>query len=465
MLPGRLGASLALVALACGSPSPPGQLPSARDGIVRDPTSQRGQGLGKALDLGTRKSHSIAENTAFITGFFRGLSTRDSFTDLVTSFYFIYKAMEFNFEKTTDERVRALDLPELRRLQALQEDMRYFHPALVAEQNVAATADADTFAGAVARAGIMPSEVTKRYVERIHRVAREEPYLLIAHQYTRYLGDLFGGQMMGGMARRSLKLPREKGTAFYGFKMIPTLGLIRRHTPFSPYVAPRFPHMSEINSFFTLEEKRNLIEVFYTRMNALGLTEEQQEAIVKEANVVFALNIELFEELEGRWPTAVTSLASAVWSEWSADWSSRITSWFAALPSATANNLRGCAAFVGGVLAGRLDVLMTLKRLTGAAAPPPASKLEGECEQMLEAAEEKSPLPDFPGTSPPPQKKKTRGFVRKHGGFRHYCVGGCFAHFPPENARICERKHGGFQHFLCGQMSVCFQSPPPSPYR
>ena len=28
--------------------------------------------------------------------------------------------------------------------------------------------------------------------------------------------------------------------------------LIRRHTPFAPYVAPRFPHMSEINSLFSL---------------------------------------------------------------------------------------------------------------------------------------------------------------------------------------------------------------------
>ena len=27
--------------------------------------------------------------------------------------------------------------------------------------------------------------------------------------------------------------------------------LIRRHTPFSPYVAPRFPHISEINSLFS----------------------------------------------------------------------------------------------------------------------------------------------------------------------------------------------------------------------
>lgn len=65
---------LALAALCSSAPSPPapGQLPSARDGIVHEPTSPRGLGLAKALDVGTRKSHSIAENTAFITGFFRG---------------------------------------------------------------------------------------------------------------------------------------------------------------------------------------------------------------------------------------------------------------------------------------------------------------------------------------------------------------------------------------------------------
>ena len=42
--------------------------------------------------------------------------------------------------------------------------------------------------------------------------AAESPELLVAHQYTRYLGDLFGGQMMGGMARSSLKLDDALGT-------------------------------------------------------------------------------------------------------------------------------------------------------------------------------------------------------------------------------------------------------------
>ena len=33
-------------------------------------------------------------------------------------------------------------------------------------------------------------------------------------------------------------------------KEIAQVFLIRRHTPFSPYVVPRFPHMSEMNSLF-----------------------------------------------------------------------------------------------------------------------------------------------------------------------------------------------------------------------
>ena len=34
--------------------------------------SARSSGLALALDDGTRKSHSMAENTAFVTGFFKG---------------------------------------------------------------------------------------------------------------------------------------------------------------------------------------------------------------------------------------------------------------------------------------------------------------------------------------------------------------------------------------------------------
>lgn len=108
----------------------------------------------------------------------------------------------------------------------------------------------------------------------LSQVAREEPELLIAHQYTRYLGDLFGGQMMGGMARRSLGLPEGEGTRFYAFADIP---------------APA-----------------DFIEGWYARLNELELSEAQKQRIVDEGNLVFALNIEIFDELEG-------SAAQGVW--------------------------------------------------------------------------------------------------------------------------------------------------------
>jgi len=38
--------------------------------------SARATGLALLMDDGTRKSHSVAENTAFVTGFFRGISNK-----------------------------------------------------------------------------------------------------------------------------------------------------------------------------------------------------------------------------------------------------------------------------------------------------------------------------------------------------------------------------------------------------
>jgi heme oxygenase len=220
--------------------------------------SARSVGLALALDDGTRKSHSVAENTAFVTGFFRGIATKTAFSQLVASLYFVYCAMEETFDQTEDASVRALDYPSLRRVAALEEDMQYYF--------------GDTW-----RETVAPSPATAAYVARVREVAKKEPYLLVAHQYTRYLGDLFGGQMMGGMARRSLALDAERGTRFYEFDDIPAA------KPF--------------------------IEQWYRQLNKLDLTDAQKEKIVEEGNLVFSLNIAVFEELEGNPVKALWALA------------------------------------------------------------------------------------------------------------------------------------------------------------
>ena len=80
--------------------------------------SARSAGLALAFDDGTRKSHSVAENTAFVTGFFKGISNEASFVQLVTSLWFVYDAMEGAFDEAQDSTVRAMDFRALRRKQS-----------------------------------------------------------------------------------------------------------------------------------------------------------------------------------------------------------------------------------------------------------------------------------------------------------------------------------------------------------
>lgn len=228
-----------------------------------DVLNPRAEGLALMLDDGTRKSHSIAESTAFVSGFFKGLSTKEAYRNLLVSLYFVYEAMEEAFDNINDKNVQALDDSKLRRVEALQQDMKYF------------------FGDDSWRQMIRPSPATQAYVARIQKIAKgPKPYLLIGHQYSRYLGDLFGGQMMGSMARKSLDLAESRGTAFYQFDEI--------------------------------ENSTGYITEWYTKLNGLDLTDAQRQEIVDEANYVFALNIALFDELEGSpwkalWTLAIVS--------------------------------------------------------------------------------------------------------------------------------------------------------------
>lgn len=219
----------------------------------------RQEGLALMLDDGTRKSHSMAQNTQFVSGFFKGLADRDSYRALITSLYFVYEAMEDVMEESSEECIQALDYPELRRLGSLKKDMDFFYGEKWDEDEV------------------QPSAAANAYVARIREIAETKPYLMVAHQYTRYLGDLFGGQMMGGMASRSLGLENGDGTAFYTFDDIPSA--------------------------------RDFITEWYSKLNSLDLTEKQKKEIVDEANLVFELNIDVLQELTGSPLKAMLTLA------------------------------------------------------------------------------------------------------------------------------------------------------------
>ena len=204
--------------------------------------------FAKELKEGTKKSHSAAENTAFVKSFLRGVISKESYRTLVSDLYFVYSALEEDFRiYENDPVLGALYLPELERVTALSTDLRYYY-------------------GPIWRSIVKPSEACQRYVDRIHEVAKTEPELLIGHHYTRYLGDLSGGQILKGIAEKALNL-KDEGLCFYEFGKIDDAKIYKTK--------------------------------YRSILDELPLTESQQNAIITEANYAFRLNMYMFEQLEG----------------------------------------------------------------------------------------------------------------------------------------------------------------------
>ena len=203
------------------------------------------------LKTETKKSHTAAENTKFVGSFLRGVISKDSYKQLVANFYFIYRAMEEEVDKLKEDPiVSKVAFDELNRVNNLERDLRYFY-------------------GPNWRALITPSEACQQYVNRIREVADEDPELLVGHHYTRYLGDLSGGQILRGIAEKALNLPEGEGLYFYEFEKI--------------------------------EDKKEFKNNYRSSLNQLPINQSQANAIINEANYAFRLNMYMFDELQGNW--------------------------------------------------------------------------------------------------------------------------------------------------------------------
>ena len=207
------------------------------------------ENYSKQIKIGTKKSHSAAENTKFVASFLRGVVDKQSYRTLVANLYFVYSALE-------DVAGHLKDNPEV---SPILSDALNRHDALVKDLNY--------FYGEGWHETIYPSPATKKYIDRIREVGRgEHQYLFVGHHYTRYMGDLSGGQILKGIAQKSLKLGDEAFN-FYEFKDI-------------------------LNP---VDFKNN----YRGTLNCLPLTQTQVDAIITEANYAFRLNMYMFDELSG----------------------------------------------------------------------------------------------------------------------------------------------------------------------
>ncbi len=205
--------------------------------------------LATKLREGTKKAHTMAENTGFIACFLKGTVEKTSYRKLVANFYFVYSAMEEEIRRLKDHPiVSKVYFPELERKDTLEQDLAFYF-------------------GKTWRDQIAPSDATQAYVARIHQVAKSNPELLIAHSYTRYIGDLSGGQILKKIAQNGMNLTEGEGTNFYEFK-----------------------HISDEKAF-----KKE----YRARLDALPIDDSTADRIVEEANDAFGMNMYVFKELEG----------------------------------------------------------------------------------------------------------------------------------------------------------------------
>ncbi|MEB3294909.1 MAG: heme oxygenase (biliverdin-producing) [Synechococcales bacterium] len=211
--------------------------------------------LALKLREGTKKAHTMAENTGFIACFLKGTVEKSSYRKLVANLYFVYSAMEEEMHKLKNHPVMGnIYFPELDRKASLEKDLTYYY-------------------GANWRNEISPSAATQAYVARIKEVGETDPELMLAHLYTRYIGDLSGGQILKKIAVNAMSLNEGEGTNFY-----------------------EFPQITDEKAF------KNM---YRARLNELAVSDEKDEQIVGEANDAFHHNMNMFKELEGNLVKAI----------------------------------------------------------------------------------------------------------------------------------------------------------------
>ena len=165
--------------------------------------------LASQLREGTKKSHTLAENTAYMKCFLKGFLAVEPFTKLLSNLYFVYSKLETElFRHRSHPVLGQLYFPQLDRKTNLEADLEYYY-------------------GNNWRELIASSEAGRNYVAYLHEISNTEPVLLVAHSYVRYLGDLSGGQALKNLVRSALELPADLGTRFYEFDKFPSVVAIR----------------------------------------------------------------------------------------------------------------------------------------------------------------------------------------------------------------------------------------------
>ncbi|MFT2015034.1 heme oxygenase (biliverdin-producing) [Streptomyces sp. 796.1] len=192
--------------------------------------------------------HTEAEGSTFMSALLGGELGVAAYRRYTEQLWFVYRALEEAADTLAGDPVAGPFIrPELARTAPLERDLAFL-------------------GGPDWRTGLQPLPATAAYAARVAECARQWPAGYVAHHYTRYLGDLSGGQIIRGTAEKTWGFARKgDGVRFYVFDGIDNPAAFKR-------------------------EYRALLD-------ALPVDDLEKQRVIDECKQAFALNTAVFREL------------------------------------------------------------------------------------------------------------------------------------------------------------------------
>lgn len=201
--------------------------------------------FSETLRARTWSDHDDSEGATFMRDLMRGAGSREDYIAMVAQHYFIYEALEQVAERLRSDPVAASFVTDtLTRLPAIEDDLAFL-------------------IGADWREQVAPLPTTVEYVTRIHEMA-DWCGGFVAHHYTRYLGDLSGGQMILRVMQKRFGFDTN-GVSFYLFDEI--------------------------------ADPAEFKNAYRAQLDAAGWDSDERERIIDEVVRAYRYNTDLFNDL------------------------------------------------------------------------------------------------------------------------------------------------------------------------
>lgn len=156
------------------------------------------QPFSQALRRATAAAHERAHHSTYMDALLGGRLALDDYATLVVQYWHVYSALEDGADRLRDHPVvGGFAVDALRRRDAIATDLAFLRGPGWADD-------------------LAPLPATSAYTDRIRATVDDWPGGWVAHHYTRYLGDLAGGQAVRGLLRRTYGVT-EDGARFYDF--------------------------------------------------------------------------------------------------------------------------------------------------------------------------------------------------------------------------------------------------------